>query len=115
MARSVLAPRPFLNSIKGICNINAMHISDIDLNLLRLFDAIYRLRNVSRAAEAVGLTQPAASHGLGRLRLLLGDALFERTAGGVKPTGRADRLAGAVRLALGTLEAALNENASFDP
>ncbi len=92
-----------------------MHISDIDLNLLRLFDAVYRLRNVSRAAEAVGLTQPAASHGLGRLRLLLGDALFERTAGGVKPTGRADRLAGAVRLALGTLEAALNENASFDP
>jgi DNA-binding transcriptional LysR family regulator len=92
-----------------------MHISDIDLNLLRLFDAIYRLGNVSRAAEAVGLTQPAASHGLGRLRLLLGDALFERRAGGVRPTARADRLAGAVRQALGMLEAALNENAAFDP
>jgi DNA-binding transcriptional LysR family regulator len=95
--------------------MNGMHINELDLNLLRLFDATYRLGSVSRAAEAVGLTQPAASHGLGRLRLLLGDALFERRAGGVKPTARADRLAGAVRQALGTLEAALNENAAFDP
>lgn len=95
--------------------MSGMHINELDLNLLRLFDATYRLGSVSRAAEAVGLTQPAASHGLGRLRLLLGDALFERRAGGVKPTARADRLAGAVRQALGTLEAALNESAAFDP
>jgi len=40
-----------------------MHINDIDLNLLRLFDAVYRARNVSRAAEMLGLTQPAASQG----------------------------------------------------
>ncbi len=51
--------------------MNAMHIDSIDLNLLRLFDAVYRARSVSRAAESIGLTQPAASHGLGRLRLLL--------------------------------------------
>ena len=48
--------------------MNAMHIDAIDLNLLRLFDAVYRARSVSRAAESLGLTQPAASHGLGRLR-----------------------------------------------
>ena len=48
-----------------------MHIKNIDLNLLRLFDAVYRLRSVSRAAEALDLTQPAASQGLTRLRALL--------------------------------------------
>jgi len=55
--------------------MKSVHIDAVDLNLLRLFDAVYRTRNVSRAAEALGLTQPAASHGLTRLRLLLGDAL----------------------------------------
>ncbi|VWX62443.1 DNA-binding transcriptional regulator, LysR family [Burkholderiales bacterium 8X] len=92
-----------------------MHIDTIDLNLLRLFDAIYRARSVSRAAESLHLTQPAASHGLGRLRLLLGDALFVRAPGGVAPTPRAERLAVAVQSALGTLEEALEEPDSFDP
>ena len=92
-----------------------MQLKDIDLNLLRLFDAVYRLRSVSRAAESLELTQPAASHGLSRLRLLIGDPLFVRAPGGVKPTPRADRLAQAVRIALGTLEEALNESAEFDP
>jgi len=95
--------------------MNAMHIDAIDLNLLRLFDAIYRARSVSRAAESLGLTQPAASHGLGRLRRLLGDALFTRAQGGVAPTPRADRLAAAVQTALGTLEEALNEPDRFEP
>jgi DNA-binding transcriptional LysR family regulator len=105
----------FGNSIDGICNINSMHIKDIDLNLLRLFDAIYRARSVSRAAEQIGITQPAASHGLGRLRLLMEDALFVRTAGGVKPTPRAERLAGAVEHALAIVEQAINESTGFDP
>jgi DNA-binding transcriptional LysR family regulator len=92
-----------------------MQLKDIDLNLLRLFDAVYRQRNVSRAAESLELTQPAASHGLTRLRLLIKDPLFVRAAGGVQPTPKADRLAQAVRNALGTLEEALNESAEFDP
>ncbi len=92
-----------------------MHLNDIDLNLLRLFDAVYRTRNVSRAAEMLGLTQPAASHGLSRLRLLIHDPLFVRAPGGVGPTPKADRLAIAVRAALGTLEEALNDSADFDP
>lgn len=95
--------------------MNAMHIDAIDLNLLRLFDAVYRARSVSRAAEALGLTQPAASHGLSRLRLLLKDALFTRAPGGVAPTPRAERLAVAVKSALGTLQEALVEPDRFEP
>ncbi|HUH86450.1 MAG TPA: LysR family transcriptional regulator [Pusillimonas sp.] len=92
-----------------------MNIKDVDLNLLRLFDVIYRTRNVSRAAEALDISQPAASQGLARLRVVLEDPLFVRHAIGVRPTPRAERLAGVVRQALGALELALTEVVSFDP
>lgn len=92
-----------------------MHIHEIDLNLLRLFDAVYRTRNVSRAADLLEITQPAASQGLARLRALIHDPLFMRAAGGVQPTPRAQRLAQPVRQALSTLEQALGEAAGFDP
>jgi DNA-binding transcriptional LysR family regulator len=95
--------------------IAPMQIKDVDLNLLRVFDAVYRTRNVSRAAELLDLTQPAASQGLSRLRALVHDPLFMRAAGGVQPTPRAERLAGPVRQALATLEEALGEAAAFDP
>jgi DNA-binding transcriptional LysR family regulator len=87
----------------------------IDLNLLRLFDAVYRARSVSRAAEQLELTQPAASQGLTRLRALIHDPLFVRAPGGVRPTPKAERLAQPVRQALVTLEQALGETAGFDP
>lgn len=92
-----------------------MHINEVDLNLLRLFDAVYRARSVSRAAERLGLTQPAASQGLTRLRTLIRDPLFMRAPGGVRPTPKADRLAPAVATALATLEQALGESAEFEP
>jgi DNA-binding transcriptional LysR family regulator len=92
-----------------------MHIHRIDLNLLRLFDAVYRARSVSRAAEHLELTQPAASQGLTRLRGLIHDPLFVRAPGGVRPTPKADRLAEPVRQALVMLEQALGESAGFDP
>jgi DNA-binding transcriptional LysR family regulator len=92
-----------------------MHISQLDLNLLRIFDAVYEHRNVSRAAEQLNLSQPAVSHGLTRLRLLLGDALFVRTGGGVRPTPRAEQLAQAVQHALRTLQQALAEPGGFVP
>jgi DNA-binding transcriptional LysR family regulator len=92
-----------------------MHINDIDLNLLRLFDAVYRTRNVSRAAELLDLTQPAASQGLTRLRALIHDPLFMRAGGGVQPTPKANRLADPIRLALVTIEQALSESAGFEP
>ncbi len=92
-----------------------MNINDLDLNLLRLFDAVWRTRSVSLAAKQLGLSQPTASQGLARLRLAMGDALFERSGSGVRPTPRADRLAKAVQSALATLEDALNASEVFDP
>ena len=74
-----------------------MNIENLDLNLLRLFDAIWRRRSVSQAAEELGLSQPAASQGLSRLRHQLGDVLFHRAPGGVQPTPRADQLASAIQ------------------
>ncbi|MBP6898688.1 MAG: LysR family transcriptional regulator [Burkholderiaceae bacterium] len=87
----------------------------LDLNLLRLFDALYRTRSVSRAAEALGLSQPAASQGLTRLRLRLHDALFVRGGGAMQPTPRAERLAGDVQQGLRLLEGALAGQRSFEP
>src|SRR5215831_883794 len=92
-----------------------MDIRQIDLNLLRLFDAIYRMRNVSRAAASLNLSQPAASQGLTRLRRRLRDALFVRAPGGVRPTPRGRRLALAVQTAIAAIEGALNEGERFDP
>lgn len=92
-----------------------MNINDLDLNLLRLFDAVWRTRSVSLAAQQLGMSQPAASQGLARLRAVLGDALFERSGAGVRPTPRADRLAQAVQIALATIEEALNASQVFDP
>lgn len=104
-----------VNTINKLSYIRLMHINDIDLNLLRLFNAVYGARNVSRAAEQLGMTQSATSQGLTRLRLLLQDALFVRASGGVAPTPRAVRLASAVKDALGLMEIALNEAEQFDP
>jgi DNA-binding transcriptional LysR family regulator len=92
-----------------------VHIRDLDLNLLRVFDAVYRQNSVSRAAETLGLSQPAVSQALTRLRLLLKDALFSRAAGGVRPTAAAETLAHSVQQAMLLLEAGLQAAASFDP
>jgi len=92
-----------------------MNIDFVDLNLFRLFDAVYRNRSVSRAAEELGLSQPAASQGLMRLRERLRDPLFERVSGGVQPTDRARRLASSVQAGLALLEAGLAEGKRFDP
>jgi DNA-binding transcriptional LysR family regulator len=92
-----------------------LHISELDLNLLRVFDAVFVSQSVSRAAELLDMSQPAVSQGLGRLRAVLGDPLFVRSAGGVRPTPNAQRLAEHVRLALGNVERALSEASGFDP
>jgi DNA-binding transcriptional LysR family regulator len=92
-----------------------MNKPQLDMNLLRLFDAVYRLGSVSRAAEALGLSQPAASQGLTRLRLALGDALFVRANGRMRPTLRAERLAGAVQPAMTAMHEALKHEDAFDP
>ena len=92
-----------------------MNVRDLDLNLLRVFDAVLRGRSVTAAAAQLGLTQPAVSNALARLRNVFGDALFLRTPRGMEPTPFARELAGPVRQALALLESALAHGPGFDP
>ncbi|WP_409526510.1 LysR family transcriptional regulator [Nitrincola sp. MINF-07-Sa-05] len=71
-------------------------LNEVDLNLLKLFDALLKEGSVTRAGERLGLSQPAASRGLGRLRRLLNDKLLVRTANGWELTPRAIALSGSV-------------------
>lgn len=87
---------------------------NLDLNLLRVFDAIIRERNVLRAGEAISLSPSAVSHALSRLRSVLKDELFVRTAAGMEPTIRALEMAPLVRDALVTIERAVGPR-QFDP
>jgi DNA-binding transcriptional LysR family regulator len=91
-----------------------MKLADIDLNLLVVFHQLLRERRVSQVGEALGMSQPAVSNALRRLRDLLGDELFLRTPRGMAPTPYALQLAQPVALALDTLQGALNVRASFD-
>jgi len=90
-------------------------MESLDLNLLRLFDVVYTTRNISRAAQQLGMSQPATSQALTRLRLALGDHLFERAHGGVRPTPRAEELARSIQAGLALLDAAMTNEGSFDP
>jgi DNA-binding transcriptional LysR family regulator len=92
-----------------------MNVKDIDLNLLRVLDAVLRERGVTAAAARLGLTQPAVSNALARLRALFGDALFVRTAAGMDATPFARGVAEPVRQALALLESALAHGPGFDP
>lgn len=92
-----------------------MDLHGIDLNLLVAFDALMAERNVTRAGVRIGRTQPAMSAALARLRLLLRDELFVRTASGLQPTPRAVELAGPLGEALASIQATLDFTQSFDP
>lgn len=88
--------------------------SNLDLNLLRVFDAVMEERSVLRASQKVNLSQSAVSHSLARLRDLLDDELFIRTASGMQPTARAMSMSPIVRQSLRSLEAMI-EAPNFDP
>lgn len=90
-----------------------MSFLTLDLNLLRVFDAVMAEQNLTRAASRLATTQPAVSNALKRLRDAVGDELLIRTAHGVKPTARAEELWPAVRHALSELEASLTPT-TFD-
>ena len=92
----------------------AVNFRSIDLNLLRVFDAVMAEGSLTRAATVLSITQPAASHALKRLHDSLGETLFARAAVGMRPTPRAQALWPVVRAALSSLQHALAP-ASFDP
>ncbi len=92
-----------------------MNISNFDLNLLRVLDALLRERSVSRAAERLALSQPAVSNALNRLRELLGDPLLTRVGRGMQPTARALALEMPIRAALRQIEQSLVTGEGFDP
>ena len=100
--------------IKCTCDITIVNLRSFDLNLLVVFDAILLEGNLTRAADRVGMSQPAVSNALARLRLAVGDPLFLRRSHGMEPTDRARRLAGPVRLALEVLQGELHTVSSFD-
>src|SRR5712691_11865548 len=98
----------------GRLNKKAPKLGALDLNLLVVFDAIMRDRSVTRAGQRLGLSQPAMSHALARLRHMLKDELFVRSPAGMAPTPRAEQLTRPIRHALDELQHSL-EPAHFDP
>ena len=98
-----------------IATMRQMNIRSIDLNLLKVFSALARERSVTKAADAVGLSQPAVSHALRRLRDLMNDDLFVRAADGMQPTERCRELAPAIEASLKMLEDALMVKEVNDP
>jgi DNA-binding transcriptional LysR family regulator len=92
----------------------SVKLGAIDLNLLVVFDALMQERNVTRAGHRLGLSQPAVSHALTRLRHMLKDDLFIRSPKGMLPTPRAEQLALPVRSALDGLQHSL-EPTQFIP
>lgn len=102
-------------SMTWIHRIHFMDIRSVDLNLLVLFDAMARLRSVSRAAEAIGLSQPATSAALARLRAVFDDALFLRAGAQMEPTPRAQALAPVVQRVVQAIQSEILQPAGFDP
>lgn len=86
-----------------------------DLELLLIFDEIYKTKNVTRAADNLGLPQSTVSLGLGKLREHFNDRLFSRTAKGMEPTPRAGNAIEDVRRAIQALQHALADQPVFDP
>ncbi|GAB2520411.1 LysR family transcriptional regulator [Microbulbifer agarilyticus] len=92
-----------------------MNLERADLNLLVYLDVLLRERNVTRAASHLGLSQPAMSNGLKRLRELFGDPLLVRTREGMMPTERAMELQPMVREALAAIDQVIQPNRDFNP
>ncbi|MBU0587101.1 MAG: LysR family transcriptional regulator [Gammaproteobacteria bacterium] len=92
-----------------------MDIRSVDLNLLVVFDAMVEHRSVTRAAEALDLSQPAMSAAVARLRTLFGDPLFVRIGAEMQPTPRAMELGTAIRHVVRTIKSDILQRSAFDP
>ena len=90
-------------------------LRNLDLNLIKVFDAIHATGSVSGAARRMGISQPSVSRSLGRLREHFDDPLFERSGNGVAPTPKAESILDSVKSALKLIEGTIEEDPSFDP
>lgn len=91
-----------------------MELNQIDLNLLVVFQQLMIERRVSRVAENLGLTQPAVSNSLAKMRRLFNDELFLRTPAGMVPTPLAEQLGESIGYALAMIHSGLNQQTQFD-
>lgn len=91
-----------------------VHLRSVDLNLLTVFDAVMQMQNVTRAAQSLGMSQPAVSNAVARLKIMFNDELFVRYGRGIQPTARARQLFGPVRQALQLVHNEL-PGAGFEP
>lgn len=92
-----------------------INLRTLDLNLLTVFETIYEARNITAAARQLGMTQSAASHALGRLRIAFRDELFIRSSEGLVPTAATQALYPSIRDALDTIRDAVSGKAAFNP
>jgi len=91
-----------------------VNLKNIDLNLLVYLDVLLRERNVTRSAENLGISQPAMSNGLRRLRKLFSDPLLVRTSDGMSPTERAEHLQPMIREVIASVEKVVQPDRQFD-
>src|SRR3954453_15810334 len=104
----------FFQSIQDMISIRLMNLAALDLNLLVALDALLLEGSVSRAAMRIGLSQPAASHALQRLRELLGDPLLVRVGARMELTPRAQGLRGPLAQALDQVRGLFIPGDEFD-
>jgi hypothetical protein len=112
-ARTIAPHLRPVNPPPDIVAIQIMDIGRLDLNLLRVLDAMFQTRKVTEAGIRLNLSQPAMSAALSKLRKTFGDPMFVRTAHGMQPTPLALQMAGAVREILARAE--VLHRSTFEP
>lgn len=115
-AHSVFMFVEVVQTMQTIAIMALMHtFHELDLNLLRVFDAVMTTRNITAAAQRLGLTQSSTSHSLNRLRVFFDDALFVRTKRSMEPTPHAIDLARPISESLTMLQSMVGRVCYFDP
>lgn len=92
-------PENNINQPQGYNGVKPQ-LRTVDLNLLTVFDAVMQEQNITRAAQSLGMSQPAVSNAVSRLKVMFNDELFVRYGRGIQPTARAFQLFGSIRQAL---------------
>ena len=93
-------PENNINQPQGYNGVKPQ-LRTVDLNLLTVFDAVMQEQNITRAAQSLGMSQPAVSNAVSRLKVMFNDELFVRYGRGIQPTARAFQLFGSIRVTVG--------------